>query len=121
MAPKRRLRLISTKISQKPIRSSPWGKPSLLAGLPQAPAYYDPYAHPERAKQRQEIVLALMVKAGKISQAEADAAWNEELVYTPLPKDEKMKAPHFTIYVRQQLEALFGGDTGAAMPCINKG
>ena len=30
---------------------------ALLAGLPQAPAYYDPYANPDRAKTRQRVVL----------------------------------------------------------------
>ncbi len=79
---------------------------ALLAGLPQAPAYYDPYTYPERAKERQGVVLGLMVKAGFITPEEADAAWLEPLTYAPLRFD--MKAPHFTLLVRQQLEALLG-------------
>ncbi|MEZ4730887.1 MAG: PBP1A family penicillin-binding protein [Caldilineaceae bacterium] len=79
---------------------------ALLAGLPQAPAYYDPYANPDRAKERQGIVLALMVEATYISTDEADRAWLEPLVYTPVTYD--LKAPHFTLFVRQQLEALLG-------------
>ncbi|RIK39794.1 MAG: penicillin-binding protein [Chloroflexi bacterium] len=79
---------------------------ALLAGLPQLPAYYDPYTQPERAKRRQGVVLGLMVEAGYISQADADAAWLEPLAYEPFQWD--MKAPHFTLYVRQQLEQYFG-------------
>jgi len=79
---------------------------ALLAGLPQAPAYYDPYANPDRAKGRQGVVLALMVEANYISKDEADRAWLEPLVYTPVTYD--LKAPHFTLFVRQQLEALLG-------------
>lgn len=79
---------------------------SLLAGLPQAPAYYDPYANPDRAKERQAVVLALMVEAEFITKEEADRAWLEPLVYTPVSYD--LKAPHFTLFVRQQLEALLG-------------
>jgi len=79
---------------------------SLLAGLPQLPAYYDPYTHPDRAKKRQGIVLGLMVEAGYITAAEANAAWAEPLAYEPLQFD--LKAPHFTLFVRQQLEQLFG-------------
>lgn len=79
---------------------------TLLAGLPQAPAYYDPYTHPDRAKERQAVVLGLMVEQGDISQAQADAAWAEALVYEPLQFD--LKSPHFTFYVRQQLEQMFG-------------
>lgn len=79
---------------------------ALLAGLPQAPAYYDPYTQPERVKERQGVVLRLMVESGAISPAEADAAWLEPLVYVPVSYD--LKAPHFTLYVRQQLETLLG-------------
>ena len=79
---------------------------ALLAGLPQAPAYYDPYANPDRAKERQGVVLALMVEAGFIQKDDADRAWLEPLVYTPVSYD--LKAPHFTLFVRQQLEALLG-------------
>ena len=79
---------------------------TLLAGLPQAPSYYDPYFHPDRAKGRQGVVLALMVKNGYIAAAEADKAWLEPLVYTPVTYD--LKAPHFTFFVRQELEALYG-------------
>ncbi len=81
---------------------------ALLAGLPQLPAYYDPYAHPDRAKDRQGVVLGLMVENEMITQAEADAAWQEPLAYHPL--EFHMQAPHFTLYVRQQLEQLFGPD-----------
>ncbi len=81
---------------------------SLLAGLPQLPAYYDPYAHPDRAKERQAVVLGLMVENGYITPAEADAAWLEPLSYVPLQFD--MKAPHFSLFVRQQVESLLGPD-----------
>jgi len=81
---------------------------SLLAGLPQLPAYYDPYTHPDRAKERQGVVLGLMVENGYITAEEADAAWQEPLQYQPLAYD--LSAPHFTLFVRQQLEQLLGPD-----------
>ncbi|MBI3957220.1 MAG: transglycosylase domain-containing protein [Chloroflexi bacterium] len=79
---------------------------ALLAGLPQAPAYYDPYTFPDRVKERQAVVLRLMVAAGSITPAEADAAWLDPLAYVPVRYD--FIAPHFTLYVRQQLETLLG-------------
>lgn len=82
------------------------GEASLLAGLPQLPATYDPYTNPDRAKRRQSVVLGLMVDNGYITAAEADAAWLEPLTYVPLSFE--MNAPHFTLYVRQQLESTFG-------------
>ncbi|MEZ4635611.1 MAG: transglycosylase domain-containing protein [Caldilineaceae bacterium] len=82
---------------------------SLLARiLPQLPAYYDPYTYPDRAKNRQAVVLGLMVEQGYVSAQEADAAWLEPLNYVPLRFE--FRSPHFTLYVRQQLESLFQQD-----------
>ena len=59
---------------------------SMLAGLPQAPAYYDPYTKlwnadgtPGVVKKRQGVVLGLMVKHGYITSEQADAAYKEPL------------------------------------------
>jgi len=75
---------------------------TLLAGLPQLPAVYDPYTNPDRAKKRQGVVLGLMVENGVISKEEASSAWAEPLQYEPVRFD--LEAPHFTLLVRQQLE-----------------
>ncbi|RIK21055.1 MAG: hypothetical protein DCC52_14320 [Chloroflexi bacterium] len=37
---------------------------SLLAGLPQLPAIYDPCINPDRALERQRVVLGLMQEQG---------------------------------------------------------
>ncbi len=79
---------------------------AMLAGLPQAPLSLDPFTDLEAARKRQRTVLNLMVKNGFITQAEADAAFKEPLKLTP-PK-VNMLAPHFVVYVRQQLEQMFG-------------
>ncbi len=81
---------------------------ALLAGLPQAPATYDPIAYPERAKKRQQIVLGLMVEAGYVTPAQALAAYQQYLEYSPPPV--KFDAPHFIMYVRQLLESRYGPD-----------
>jgi len=81
---------------------------SFLAGLPQAPARYDPFTNFQAAKARQADVLRLMVEAGYITPQEAQKAYQEELKLIP-PRFE-MKAPHFVIYVRQLLEQRYGTD-----------
>lgn len=81
---------------------------ALLAGLPQAPAYYDPYTQPERALRRRGTVLALMAAAGAISVEEAEAARQAPLELVPLRFD--LRAPHFTLLVREQIEAAWGPD-----------
>ena len=83
---------------------------SLLAGLPQAPALWDPYSAPELALQRQTQVLGLMVQQGYITQAEAQAAINESAVTVRnmmLP-ELVIHHPHFVFTVLQQLENEFG-------------
>ncbi|MDQ3249011.1 MAG: transglycosylase domain-containing protein, partial [Chloroflexota bacterium] len=90
----------------KDVKELTLAESAYLAGLPQAPSYYDPYTQGERAQKRQGVVLGLMVKAGDITQAEADAAWAQKVKLIPLNFD--LKAPHFTLFVRQELEALFG-------------
>ncbi len=79
---------------------------SLLAGLPQAPALYDPFTNPDAAKRRQADVLRLMAEQGYITPTQATAAWNTPLKYATPRYD--IRAPHFVDYVRQQLEAKYG-------------
>ena len=81
---------------------------ALLAGLPQAPASYDPLVNPMGAKVRQQTVLNLMVEAGYITRDQAAAALAEELHY--LQPMMEFPAPHFVVYVRQVLEARYGPD-----------
>ncbi len=82
---------------------------SLLAGLPQEPSVYSPYGtHPELAKVRQKEVLNAMVDNGYITKKQADAAYNEKLVYRTPQNQVGFKAPHFVLYVKQKLEEQFG-------------
>src|SRR5438270_6510202 len=57
---------------------------SLLAGLPQAPSYYDPYTNLQAARERQSYVLDQMVKTGAITPEQRDAAANAPLKLVPV-------------------------------------
>jgi len=79
---------------------------SLLAGLPQAPTFYSPFGnHPELAVERQREVLKRMKEDGYISQQQADDAQNTPLVFA---KPTNIKAPHFVMYVKEQLVKKYG-------------
>jgi membrane peptidoglycan carboxypeptidase len=80
---------------------------SLLAGLPNAPSYYDPVLHLDRAKARQAIVLDAMVRQNVISQAQADEAKDAKLTFV-FNESRSSQAPHFVDFVFEQLEALYG-------------
>jgi 1A family penicillin-binding protein len=79
---------------------------TFLAGLPNAPAELDPFTNLEAAKARQRVVLDLMVLHGYLTQAEADAAYDEPLEFAD--PDVPLVAPHFVVEVRRELEARFG-------------
>lgn len=59
---------------------------AVLVGLLKATSYYNPRNHPERAKQRRNIVLKQMLRYGYITTEEAEIAKNKplKLDYQPL-------------------------------------
>lgn len=96
----------SEKYFGKTVKELTLAQASLLSGLPQAPTLYSPFgAHPELAKSRQREVLRRMTQDGYITQTQADAAFAEELSYKNEPN---IKAPHFVMYVKQELAIRFG-------------
>lgn len=94
----------------KPVRDLDLAESALLAGLPQAPSYYDPLNNPDAARQRQHNVLDAMLQLGFISSAQADAARNEPLQFAS--DHRTMQAPHFVYYVLNQLETQLAGQSG---------
>ncbi len=75
---------------------------ALLAGLPQAPALFDPLSDPQAAKDKQAIVIDLMVKNRWLGDEEAKLAKNEPLQFAASPFP--VEAPHFAFYVWGLLE-----------------
>lgn len=90
---------------------------ALLAGLPQAPGLYDPFTHPELAKERQGIVLGLMEAQRYVTREQRLAADAAPLSYNPRPYP--IEAPHFIWLVKDQLDALLGsGKLGSGQSLI---
>ncbi|MBN8635933.1 MAG: penicillin-binding protein [Anaerolineae bacterium] len=87
------------------------GEAALLAGLPQAPANLDPL-NPDPEVQaavldRWRVVLDRMVEVGYISDDLRDQTLAAGLTFAE-PQDVPLRAPHFTVYARQELEDLMG-------------
>jgi 1A family penicillin-binding protein len=91
---------------------------SLLAGLVQSPSQYDPTRRdvqrtddgiPLQTKERQRYVLEQMASHGLVSEDQARAAYDEKLTIRSRQVD--LKAPHWVMYVRAQLEQQFGDRT----------
>ncbi|MFN2131341.1 MAG: transglycosylase domain-containing protein [Anaerolineae bacterium] len=84
---------------------------ALVAGMPQAPALYNPLVDLEAAKRRQQTVLDLMVKEQYITQEDAERAAAERLKFASAPFD--IQAPHFVTYVWSTLERELGTEITA--------
>jgi 1A family penicillin-binding protein len=77
---------------------------ALLAALPQAPTYYSPYGnHTDALLARQQHVIDLMVKHGKLSKEEGERAKAVEILHAIQPRRESIRAPHFVFFVREYL------------------
>lgn len=89
---------------------------ALLAAIPNQPGLYDPYndAGHEALVARQHKVIDSMRETGKITQKEADQAKGYDIIGSikpPVNSNEDIKAPHFVLEVRKQLEAELGKAT----------
>lgn len=93
-------------IFNKDVKDLSLSEAALLAGLPGSPTRYSPFAHPDAAKNRQEMVLKRMEELKYISTEEYEKAKNEKLVYN-LSKNS-IVAPHFVFYVKEQLIEKYG-------------
>ncbi len=83
---------------------------AFLAGLPQLPTYYSPYSNPDKTYiGRSEDVLNRMKSEGYISQKQVDESLKAIKGFTfKERRTEAIKAPHFVMYVRQQVAEMFG-------------
>jgi penicillin-binding protein 1A len=84
---------------------------ALLAALPKSPTNYDPRRHPDRARQRRDLVLALMEAQGRLSVADAGDARQASLGVVRRRGSsgaDPGPAPYFVEEVRRQLEDTLG-------------
>ncbi|MCD6290489.1 MAG: PBP1A family penicillin-binding protein [Anaerolineae bacterium] len=92
----------------KPVSELTLAESALLAGLPQAPNYLDPFTNPAAARERQRVVLNLMRRQGYIDDEQMQAALAEELHFASPQNSNPLRAPHFVDYVRDLLLERYG-------------
>ncbi|MBP8688779.1 PBP1A family penicillin-binding protein [Patescibacteria group bacterium] len=82
---------------------------ALLAALPQAPTTLSPYKeNNENLAWRYKYVLGQMKANGYITEEEYNKAINYNIISEIKPRNETMLAPHFVMYIKQQLEEKYG-------------
>ena len=79
-----------------------------LASLPNAPTYFSPYGtNRAQLEVRKNLALTRMREAGYISEEELEAAKKETVAFIPLDP-YGIRAPHFTLMVRDELVKKYG-------------
>ena len=93
----------------KPAKDLSIAESALLAGIPQRPTYYSPYGtHTDALIARRNHILSRMLELGYIKQDEHDNAKKDDTLAKIQPKHQQITAPHFVMYVKEQLENEYG-------------
>lgn len=79
---------------------------ALLAGLVQRPTYYNPYRYPDRARDRRNIVLALMLQNGYLKKEEYQEAVDSQVKITP-ERSESMDRQYFVDLMGNEMQSRF--------------
>lgn len=99
----------------KPAADLDLAEAAFLAAIPQSPSQWNPYTNYDGVKQRQEFIIDLMMEDDQILPLDALVAKDSPLGLQPLlpsTADPEMIqiAPHFVLYVLEQIEEQFGRD-----------
>jgi penicillin-binding protein 1A len=92
----------------RPARELNLPQAALVAGLPQAPTEYDPFADPKAARARRTEVLAAMLSNGDISEARYQKALHARLGLHRGPPTASTPASDFFRFVTAELDKRFG-------------
>jgi 1A family penicillin-binding protein len=102
----------------KPAKELTIDESALLASIPQRPSFYSPYSTAGAAEEfttligRQHYTIDRMAADGYITEEEAKNAKEIDTLAKVLPRTVgDISAPHFVMYVREQLEATYGVKT----------
>ncbi|MEK9194367.1 MAG: transglycosylase domain-containing protein [Patescibacteria group bacterium] len=94
----------------KPVKSVSLGEAAILAALPKAPSYYSPWGnHKEELFSRQKRLLEKVVELGFVDEKTAKTALAEKIDFAP-PSLGTIKAPHFSLAVKDYLVNQYGED-----------
>jgi len=99
----------SEKYFGKKVKDLDLVESAILAGLPQRPSYYSPFAsNPKAYILRSRQVLRRMREDGYVSKKQEEDAIKKLSRMSFLSEDQSIKAPHFSFYVKDLLIRQFG-------------
>ncbi len=87
------------------------GEAALLIGLIPSPGNYNPFANPERARARRNLVLQVMNEQGYLSDEDLEKAKAEPLPEKETAAEGDKPALYFIEHIRRILEPKYGTET----------
>lgn len=93
----------------RPIAELTLPQQAFLVAVIKGPSYYNPWRSPERAQGRRDLVLRLLMDAGKLTVPEYKAAVESPLGLRKADKPVHQKLPAFFAVVKQELNDKYGG------------
>ncbi|MBY6037960.1 PBP1A family penicillin-binding protein [Fictibacillus nanhaiensis] len=90
------IQLASKTYFNKDVNQLTIAEGALLAGLPKAPNHYSPIKHPEAAKERRDLVLALMEKQNYLSPSETVRAQGKTIALNVYQEERN---PAYSTYI----------------------
>ncbi|MBU2896360.1 penicillin-binding protein 1B [Vibrio hepatarius] len=88
---------------------------ALLVGMVKGPSYYNPIRYPERAKERRDLVLRLMMQQGVLSASQYEIAASRPLDIQDNPRIASRQPAYFQqlkIELKQKVGGVFQSDVG---------
>jgi penicillin-binding protein 1A len=86
------------------------GEMATIAGLAQAPSYYSPVVHPDRAQERRNAILERMSRYGFLTAKEAESWQDKPLVLRPYRDVFGDRLPYYAEHVRRYVTKKYGSD-----------
>lgn len=93
----------------KPVSQVSLSEAAILAALIKGPYFYSPYGeNKDGLLARKDYILDRMAKEGYLKKEDAEKVKKEGINF--IEKKQEIKAPYFTLWVKQQLEEKYGQD-----------
>ncbi|QDF76489.1 MULTISPECIES: penicillin-binding protein 1B [Shewanella] len=92
----------------RPIAELTLAQQAFLIAAIKGPSYYNPWRYPERAQERRDLVLRLLMESGQLPVAQYKAAVESPLRVRQFSRPVHKKLPAFFAVVRGELSRRFG-------------
>ncbi|NKF49548.1 penicillin-binding protein 1B [Shewanella sp. WXL01] len=92
----------------RPIAELTVDQQAFLVAVIKGPSYYNPWRYPERARERRDLVLRILMENDKLTVAQYKAAAGSPLGLRSAKRSVHKKLPAFFAMVKQELNERFG-------------